>query len=104
MAPMVVDAPTTHAHDQATGAEDTDDVVFVGRTGDLALSDFPHCRENCVNHKFVPGREAESCSNCFCYVCAPPRIELESRTLRMLGRRGLLAPPLAGTASPRHRR
>ena len=32
--------------------DDDDDVQCTGRTGDNALSDFPHARENCVAIKF----------------------------------------------------
>ena len=41
------------------------DVEFQGRTGELALSDFPHARENCVSKRFLPGKEAERCENCY---------------------------------------
>ena len=46
--------------------EDDDDVAFLGRTGQLALSDFPHARENCQVKKFAPGKEQAKCMNCFC--------------------------------------
>ena len=46
-----------------------------GRTGDNALSDFPHARENCVAIKFVQGQEAKHCANCYCYVCDGPAKE-----------------------------
>jgi hypothetical protein len=48
--------------------DDDEDVVFEGRSGDLALADFPHARENCAVHPFAkdPSRK---CPNCFCYVC-----------------------------------
>ena len=49
-----------------------DDVQFQGRTGTLALADFPHSRENCVTRRFLPGKERESCPNCYCYVCDQP--------------------------------
>jgi len=49
--------------------EDEDGVVFAGRTGDLALSDFPHAREFCFNFAFAPGKESTKCPNCFCFVC-----------------------------------
>lgn len=57
----------------STGApaddEANEDCAFVGRTGDLALSDFPHARENCLTHPFRQGKEAKHCLNCFCLVC-----------------------------------
>lgn len=49
-----------------------DDVLYTGRKGEIALSDFPHCRENCVNFSFIVGKEKEYCQNCFCYVCDIP--------------------------------
>ena len=50
------------------GDED-DEVVFEGRTGSIALSDFPHARENCLERPWKPGTEADACPNCYCYVC-----------------------------------
>lgn len=60
--------------DSAEDAEDDEDedVTFVGRTGDLALADFPHARENCVQFKFLPGKELKQCANCYCFVCDEP--------------------------------
>ena len=55
--------------------DDDDDVQCTGRTGDNALSDFPHARENCVAIKFVQGQEAKHCANCYCYVCDGPAKE-----------------------------
>lgn len=49
--------------------------AVVGRTGDNALADFPHARENCCVHKF-DGASVEAaklcCANCYCYVCDVP--------------------------------
>ena len=81
---MVVDRPTPQTADPVTiGASSSsgvaagagsssdvaaadDDVEYVGRTGEIALADFPHSRENCCVVKFVPGREKEYCANCYC--------------------------------------
>ena len=53
--------------DTTAGDEGDDgDVVFAGRTGDLALSDFPHARENCASASFKPGNERAHCPNCYC--------------------------------------
>eukprot|EP00964_Phaeocystis_antarctica_P125737 scaffold89413_cov66-Phaeocystis_antarctica.AAC.6 len=38
------------------GADENEDVQCTGRTGDNALMDFPHARENCVAVKFVQGQ------------------------------------------------
>ena len=52
--------------------QEDEDVTFVGRTGDLALADFPHARENCAAVRFVPGQEHKHCANCYCYCCDKP--------------------------------
>ena len=69
---MEVEPPAQPAlRDAAASAADADeeDVVFQGRTGDHALLDFPHSRENCAHVKFVLGKEAECCAHCYCFVC-----------------------------------
>ena len=60
--------PTVSAATDQRGVED-EDVVFEGRTGDIALSDFPHARENCLERPWKPGTEHRHCANCYCYVC-----------------------------------
>ena len=85
----IVDAPAIQAAAAATSAsaaggssaegagarnvdgndDDDDDIQFVGRTGELALVDFPHSREWCTTKPFVAGKETERCPNCWCYVC-----------------------------------
>lgn len=57
------------ASSSGAALDDDDEVQFEGRTGDLALSDFPHGRENCLVHPWTPGHEQDACPNCFCYVC-----------------------------------
>jgi hypothetical protein len=52
--------------------QEDEDVTFVGRTGDLALADFPHARENCAAVRFVPGQQHKHCANCYCYCCDKP--------------------------------
>ena len=54
------------------GEQEDDDVTFVGRTGDLALADFPHARENCAAVRFTAGQEHKHCPNCYCYCCDKP--------------------------------
>jgi hypothetical protein len=56
----------------ASNEEDDDELQFVGRTGQNALSDFPHARENCLESKWRPGAEANACPNCYCFVCDQP--------------------------------
>ena len=52
--------------------DEDEDVAFVGRTGHLALCDFPHARENCAAVPFATGREHQHCENCYCYCCDKP--------------------------------
>jgi hypothetical protein len=50
------------------------DLEFVGRSGDLALSDFPHSRHNCLNISFATGAEHKFCDHCYCS-CRADRIQ-----------------------------
>ena len=52
--------------------DDDDDVAFLHRSGDLALLDYPHARENCMQCPFVTGKYRQHCPNCYCYVCDAP--------------------------------
>ena len=52
--------------------DDDDDLQYVSHTGAIALSDFPHARENCAACPFKPGGEQVHCANCYCYVCDGP--------------------------------
>ena len=80
---MEVEAPEpTGAAGAGEEQEDTDadddDVTFVGRTGDNALADFPHARENCVTKPWKSGlfqTNQAFCVNCFCFVCDSPASE-----------------------------
>ena len=54
----------------ATGQDADDDVVFEGRTGDLALADFPTPVRTAPSSASPPTRSASV--NCFCYVCDAP--------------------------------
>ena len=65
-------AASTSANANDADADDDDDVTFVGRTGALALVDFPHARENCAQHPWKPGFERTFCENCYCFVCDIP--------------------------------
>ena len=51
-------APPAPKKDVEMGGEDdeNEDVQCTGRTGDNALMDFPHARENCCVVKFVQGQ------------------------------------------------
>jgi superfamily II DNA or RNA helicase len=45
-----------------------DEVQCTGRSGVIALSDFPHARNNCAAFKWADAPE-KYCPQCFCYVC-----------------------------------
>ena len=45
-----------------------DEVQCTGRSGVIALSDFPHARNNCAAFKWADAPE-KHCPQCFCYVC-----------------------------------
>ena len=61
-------APAPQPSADRRGDED-DEIEFTGRTGSIALSDFPHARENCVERPWKLGTEVNACPNCYCYVC-----------------------------------
>ena len=64
---------TAPRQDPLAAVDDEDEEVqYTGRTGHNALCDFPHARFNCVAKKFCPGKEHETCSQCYCYVCDAP--------------------------------
>ena len=63
---------TVAQEEQQEDGDGDGDIEYVGHTGDIALSDYPHARYNCVEHKFLPGNEVEHCAQCYCYVCDGP--------------------------------
>ena len=56
----------------AAGPDDDDDVVMEKEVGSNALVDFPHARSNCIVQRFAVGNFANTCANCYCYVCDVP--------------------------------
>ena len=58
--------------DQTVGSwfarQDDEEAVYQGHTGDIALADFPHARENCVQFRFTEN-PLRKCANCYCFVC-----------------------------------
>jgi len=50
-------------------SDSDDELVCMGHTGELALQDFPHARENCVAIQFARGLEQKHCILCYCFVC-----------------------------------
>jgi hypothetical protein len=65
-------ASAAAAADDDDDDADEDDVVLTGSTGPNSLIDFPHSRSNCGSQPFVPGNFAQTCANCYCYVCDAP--------------------------------
>ena len=66
-------ASSSSSTDVAAACDDDDEgVQYEGRTGALALADFPHSRENCATKPFKPGFEDQFCENCYCYCCDKP--------------------------------
>ena len=71
-------APPAPKKDVQMGGEDdeNEDVQCTGRTGDNALMDFPHARENCCVVKFVQGQVPQTRIGPDCTamrpVCLPP--------------------------------
>ena len=71
-------APPAPKKDVQMGGEDdeNEDVQCTGRTGDNALMDFPHARENCCVVKFVQGQVPRTRIGHpiarLCALCLPP--------------------------------
>ena len=57
----------------------SDEIVFCGRTGAIALSDYPHARADCCVQPWSHGAAASSkmqhCQMCYCFVCDVPAAE-----------------------------
>lgn len=72
----------TSAAAGAAGAlsdDEDEDLQVVGRSGALALADFPHSRHNCLSVKFTAGNEHMTCPNCFwcvAMICTTPLLPL----------------------------
>ena len=66
-----VAAPQAAPTPQDEAADDGDEIVFCGRTGSIALSDFPHARFDCCVHPWSLGAATnmQHCQMCYCYVC-----------------------------------
>ena len=74
--PKTVDVPgssTSHCRNfQADSDTSDNDVEYMGYRGDIALVDYPHARENCVQCPFSKGNVHICCNNCYCFVCDVP--------------------------------
>ena len=70
-----VQQPAAAALGKRARVDDDDEVEFAGRTGTIALADFPHARSNCVTCPFDfadKDKCFETCPNCYCYTCDQP--------------------------------
>ena len=77
-------APPAPKKDVQMGGEDdeNEDVQCTGRTGDNALMDFPHARENCCVVKFVQGQVPRTRIGPIARPCALARLCLPPSSLR----------------------
>ena len=77
-------APPAPKKDVEMGGEDdeNEDVQCTGRTGDNALMDFPHARENCCVVKFVQGQVPRTRIGPIARPCALARLCLPPSSLR----------------------
>lgn len=48
---------------------DSDDLVVVGETGQVACRDYPHPRDLCAKFSFTSTPHEQYCNQCHCYVC-----------------------------------
>ena len=64
VAVAAVSAVMPHKHGNKD-EDDNEEIELVGHTGHNALSDFPHSRENCVQHVFQLDPQ-KFCPNCYC--------------------------------------
>lgn len=51
---------------------DSDELVVVGETGQVACRDYPHPRDLCAKFSFTSTAHEQYCSQCHCYVCDSP--------------------------------
>ncbi|XP_021722159.1 uncharacterized protein LOC110689688 isoform X1 [Chenopodium quinoa] len=49
--------------------EDSDDLLIVGETGQVACRDYPHPRHLCAKFPFSSSSHESRCEMCHCYVC-----------------------------------
>ena len=77
---VVIDAPlqviatitsssSSSSSSQTVPADDSKELEIVGTTGQNALEDFPHARQDCVKFPMNKSTAIFFCNNCYCYVC-----------------------------------
>ncbi|KAL8092933.1 uncharacterized protein LOC141689429 [Apium graveolens] len=52
--------------------DDSEELVFVGETGQVACRDYPHSRDQCAKFPFTSTPHEQHCNQCHCYVCDAP--------------------------------
>ena len=73
--------------------DENEDVQCTGRTGDNALMDFPHARENCCVVKFVQGQVGPDCTAMRPRTALPPTVLLAPWVRRSMNATPLFACP-----------
>lgn len=68
---MIVEAPTpTIAAAAFSSTNNDNDLEIIGTTGQNALEDFPHARQDCVIFPMKnKANVIKYCKNCYCYIC-----------------------------------
>ncbi|CAH1431886.1 unnamed protein product [Lactuca virosa] len=51
------------------GDDDSDDLLVVSETGQVACRDYPHPRHLCIKFPFSSTPNESHCDQCYCYVC-----------------------------------
>lgn len=51
------------------GDDDSDDLLVVSETGQVACRDYPHPRHLCIKFPFSSTPNESHCNQCYCYVC-----------------------------------
>ncbi|KAK1355889.1 hypothetical protein POM88_049145 [Heracleum sosnowskyi] len=52
--------------------DDSEELVVVGETGQVACRDYPHSRDLCAKFPFTSTPHEQYCNQCHCYVCDAP--------------------------------
>ena len=62
--PLCVPAAAARTNNNNHDDDDDEELQLLGATGQNALSEFPHARENCVNFLFGSSRHEQHCAHC----------------------------------------
>lgn len=67
---VVLDGDPDKPKEEVKGSvEDSDDLLIVGETGQVACRDYPHPRHLCAKFPFSSTPHESRCDMCHCYVC-----------------------------------